>query len=34
MVTSICEMDILDNTCTKGLKQKKKTSPSNYKQSN
>ena len=28
-VTSICQMDFLDNTCKKGLKQKKGTSPSN-----
>ena len=33
-VTSIYEMDFLDNTCEKGLKQKKRTSPSNFTQLN
>ena len=33
-VTSISQIDFLDNTCKKGLKQKKGTPPSNFTQSN
>ena len=33
-VTSKCQTDFLDNTCKKGLKQNKQTSPSNFTYSN